>query len=151
MVLARLSHDIIITRVQGDRHREVSNEARSQGLAGQGFLLFNLFRCKHEHSSRLENTCHVGVTLNCQAFFGVHSRAVLDGLFCFGRYYFIGYIALLKCHAAFSAVLIGSHNSIINTIQYFHVGWESLLCWLELSPPEQAVQFVKGQTTGWSI
>lgn len=46
---------------------EVSNEARSKGLAGQGFLCSIYFNA-NTNTLRLENTCHVGVILNCQAF-----------------------------------------------------------------------------------
>ena len=46
---------------------EVSNKARSKGLAGQCFLC-SIYFDTNTNTPRLENTCHVGVILNCQVF-----------------------------------------------------------------------------------
>lgn len=46
---------------------EVSTEARRKGLAGQGFLR-SIYFATNTNTPRLENACHVGVILNCQAF-----------------------------------------------------------------------------------
>ena len=46
---------------------EVSNKARSKGLAGQCFLR-SIYFDTNTNTPRLENTCHVGVILNCQVF-----------------------------------------------------------------------------------
>lgn len=99
---------------------EVSNEARSQGLAGQGFLCLIYFDA-NTNTLRLENTCHVGVTLNCQAFSEYIHGAVRWAILLWE-------VLFYRLHCSFEMPCCISqqsslaHNSIINTIQYFHVG-----------------------------
>lgn len=65
---------------------------------------FYSFWCKHKYcTSRKHLPCRYNFKLS--RFFGIHSWSALNQLFCFGRYNFICYTTLLKCHTAFLSSL----------------------------------------------
>lgn len=82
--------------------------SRSKGLAAhtKQQILCSIYFDANTNTICLENTCNVGIILNCQSFLE-YIRGAIKSAILLGRYNFICYTALLKCHAAFLSCRIG--------------------------------------------
>lgn len=126
--------DTVITGDQGDSV-DVSDVVRSEGLAAhtKQLILCSIHFYANTNTAALENTCHVGIILNCQAFLEYIHEAIKSAILLWEIYFYMLYCsAEMPCCISQQSLL--ANNSIINTIHYFHVRLESLLRWLELSP-----------------
>lgn len=122
-----------------------ATEARSQGLAGQGFLCLIYFDANTNTTSgkHLPRWCNFKLS----SIFGVHSRVRLGWAILLWEVLFYRLHCSFEMPCCISQQSSLANNSIINTIHYFHVGWGSLCAGLSYLP-EQAVQFVKARPQG---